>query len=153
MAIERHFADVRTTEPISFSIYRDCFCFIGDPMKTEDPKEGEVPPQQVHAYLMCDEADLPPGRRDGPRMRKAKILALWDGLGASHVRLLAAVSRLARGIASHRERDVRTLKGWEGLRDAKLRALASAGPACFSGPGGLPVWVACFGAPRTLERA
>ena len=58
MAIERRFSDIRTTQPISFNVYRDCFCFIGDPMETEDSKEGEVAPQEVHAYLMCDEAEL-----------------------------------------------------------------------------------------------
>lgn len=83
MAIERRFADIRTTQPISFSVYRDRFCFIGPPMETDYSKEGGVAPQEVHAYLMCDEAELPPDQRDGPRIRRAKILALWDGRGTS----------------------------------------------------------------------
>ncbi|MGH9463574.1 MAG: hypothetical protein ACRD1X_20410 [Vicinamibacteria bacterium] len=122
-------------------------------MDTEDSKEGEVASQNVHAYLMCDEADLPPEQRDGPRIRRAKILALWDGLGAPHVRLLAAVSRLSRGIAMYRQRDIETLRGWKGLGDPTLRALISGDVDILRELAGLPVWVACFSAPRTLERA
>jgi hypothetical protein len=153
MAIERRFGGIRTTQPISFSVYRDCFCFIGDPMDTDDSKEGEVASQDVHAYLMCDEAELAPEQRDGPRIRLAKILALWDGLGAPHVRFLAAVSRLSRGIAVYREPDIETLRGWEGLGAPMLRTLISTDVEIRREPDGLPVWVACFGTPRTLERA
>jgi|SRR5690242_13999493 len=153
MAIERRFSDIRTTRPISFSVYRDRFCFVGDPMETESSEEGDVAPQQVHAYLMCDEADLPQDQRDGPRIRRAKILALWDGLGASHVRMLAAISRLSRGIVTYRERDIEALQRSEGFRDPKLRALASAERASDGDRARLPTWVACFGAPRILERA
>src|SRR2546428_8151204 len=153
MAIERRFTDIRTTQPISFSVYRDRFCFIGDPMETEYSKEGDVASQKVHAYLMCDEADLPPDQRDGPRIRQAKILALWNGLGAPHVRLLAAISRLSRGIVTYREHDIDALRRSEELRDPKLLALASADGASPGDGARLPVWVACFGEPRILERA
>src|SRR5690349_16648681 len=144
MAIERRFADIRTTQLISFSVYRDRFCFIGDPMETEYSKEGDVAPQEVHAYLMCDEADLPQDHRDGPRIRRARILALWDGLAASHVRLLAAISRLSRGIVTYRQCDIEAVRRSEEFRDPGLRALTSADGASHRDSARPPMWVACF---------
>jgi hypothetical protein len=48
---------------------------------------------------------------------------------------------------------VAALRAWEGLRDPKLHSLASDDVQCLRDSDGLPVWVACFGAPKTLERA
>lgn len=151
MAVDRKFLAFRTTRPVDFGPYRDLWCFVMNPMKedwTRDDLDTRAA-ETVHAYLVSDWQQGPPTHRDGPPVRLASVLAVWDPLDLTDVRRLAAVSRFSRGGQSHQAHDLELVKQWGKLKEAHLSLLSH--PRQLDDP--LPTWVACFGAPKLLENA